>query len=155
MTPQSNLPIYHTSIDWDRFLTTWQVPDVFERDRFRWPRDKLRAFQNQRFMELMEVGWNNAFYKAHWTAASVRPEHIRSIDDIARLPVYTSDDVKRDQQEHPPFGGFHGDPRHLEPHIPLKLQTSVGTTGKPRATLYGVEEWEMNGLTQARAMYVQ
>ncbi len=155
MTMQSSLPIYHTSIDWDAFFAKWQVPDVFERDRFRWPRDRLRAFQNERFMELMEVGWNNRFYRAHWSAAGVRPEHIRSIDDIARLPAYTSDDVKRDQQEHPPFGHFHGDPLHLQPPVPLKIQTSGGTTGKPRATLYSVEEWEMNGLTQARAMYIQ
>ena len=152
---QSDLPIYHTSIDWDAFFTKWQVPDVFERDRFRWPREKLRAFQNDRFLELMEVGWRNQFYRAHWTAAGIRPEHIRSIDDIAHLPVYTSDDVKRDQAEHPPFGHFHGDALHLDPPVPLKLQTSGGTTGRPRVTLYSVEEWELNGLTQARAMYVQ
>ena len=85
----------------------------------------------------------------------MRPEHIRSIDDIAKLPAYTSDDVKRDQGEFPPFGHFHGDPLHRTPPIPLKLQTSGGTTGRPRATLYGPEEWEMNGLTMARAMYVQ
>lgn len=155
MTMQSTLPIYHTSIDWDAFFTKWPVPDVFERDRFRWPREKLRAFQNERFMELMQVGWANEFYRAHWTAAGVRPEHIRSIDDITRLPAYTSDDVKRDQDQHPPFGHFHGDVLHEAKRTPLKLQTSGGTTGKPRLTLYRTEEWEMNGLTQARAMYIQ
>ena len=32
----------------------------------------------------------------------------------------------------------------------MKVQTSGGTTGKPRPTLYGADEWELNGLTMAR-----
>ena len=36
----------------------------------------------------------------------------------------------------------------------MKLQTSGGTTGKPRPTLYGPLEWEMNGLTMARVLYI-
>jgi phenylacetate-CoA ligase len=105
---QSTLPIYHTSLDWDAFFAEYPVPDVFERTVYRWPRDKLRAFQNRRFMRLVEIGWKNEFYRRRWEAAGVKPGDIRSIDDIARLPSYTSDDVKTDQQENPPFGLFHG-----------------------------------------------
>jgi phenylacetate-CoA ligase len=152
---QSTLPIYHTSLDWDAFFAEYPVPDVFERTVYRWPRDKLRAFQNRRFMRLVEIGWKNEFYRRRWEAAGVKPGDIRSIDDIARLPSYTSDDVKTDQQENPPFGLFHGAGRGLLKSMPLKVQTSGGTTGKPRATLYGPVDWEMNGLTLARAMYIQ
>jgi hypothetical protein len=56
---QSTLPIYHTSLDWDAFFAEYPVPDVFERTVYRWPRDKLRAFQNRRFMRLVEIGWKN------------------------------------------------------------------------------------------------
>lgn len=152
---RSELPIYHQSLDWNDLFNTYPVPDVFEKTVFRWPRERLRAFQNQQFLKLMEVGWRNEFYSRHWKAAGVTPGDIRSIDDIAKLPAYTSEDVKTDQAQHPPFGNFHGDWQSLRGASPLKVQTSGGTTGKPRATLYGPYEWEMNGLTQGRAMYIQ
>jgi len=152
---QTSLPIYQKSIDWTAFFDTYPVPDVFEQTVYRWPREKLREFQNKRFMQLVETGWHNEFYSRRWRAAGVKPEDIRSIDDIAKLPSYTSDDVKTDQAENPPFGHFHGGGRDLLKTTPLKVQTSGGTTGKPRATLYSPWDWEMNGLTQARAMYIQ
>lgn len=152
---QTELPIYQKSIDWDAFFSEYPVPDVFARTVFKWPRERLREFQNKRFMRLVEIGWRNEFYRRRWSAVGLQPGDVQSIDDIAKLPSYTSDDVKTDQQEHPPFGHFHGAGRELLKSMPLKVQTSGGTTGKPRATLYGPTDWEMNGLTQARAMYIQ
>jgi phenylacetate-CoA ligase len=152
---RTQLPIYHLSMDWQAFFRTYPVPDVFEQTVFRWPRERLRGFQDERFMALVRIGWNNEFYRRHWSAAGIEPGDIRSIDDIAKLPAYTSDDVKEDQHEHPPFGHFHGTANDRNWGRPMKVQTSGGTTGKPRATLYGPWDWEMNGLTQARAMYVQ
>jgi phenylacetate-CoA ligase len=152
---RTQLPVYHLSMDWDAFFATYPVPDVFEQTVFRWPRERLRAFQNERFMALVRIGWENEFYRRHWSAAGVEPGDIRSIDDIAKLPAYTSDHVKEDQAAYPPFGHFHGTANDRNWGRPMKVQTSGGTTGKPRATLYGPWDWEMNGLTQARAMYVQ
>jgi phenylacetate-CoA ligase len=46
----------------------------------------------------------------------------------------------------------------LKEHLartPTKLQTSGGTTGKPRITLHGIAEWEWNALGAARGMYIQ
>ena len=40
-------------------------------------------------------------------------------------------------------------------HTTLKLQSSGGTTGKPRPTLFGPGEWEMNGLSPARMLHIQ
>ncbi len=152
---KTRLPVYHLSMDWSAFFATYPVPDVFEQTVFRWPRERLRAFQNARFMELMRIGWGNEFYRPRWRAAGIKPDDIRSIADIAKLPAYTSDDVKQDQHDHPPFGHFHGTANDHAWNRPMKVQTSGGTTGKPRVTLYGPWDWEMNGLTQARAMYMQ
>jgi phenylacetate-CoA ligase len=149
----SELPIYQKSLDWDALFADYPVPDVYERTHWRWSRDELRAFQNRRFMGLVEIGWNNPFHSARWKAAGLDRGDIRSLDDIRKIPAYTSDDVKNDQLAHPPFGNFHGSALSEMGTTPLKVQTSGGTTGKPRGTLYGPWEWEMNGLTQARAMY--
>jgi phenylacetate-CoA ligase len=151
----TQLPIYHKSIDWDAFFAEHPVPDAFERTIYRCSKERLRELQNRRFMNLVRIGWNNSFYCSRWRAAGIEQGDINSIDDIAKLPSYTSDDVKKDQEENPPFGLFHGEGLRSLRTTPIKVQTSGGTTGKPRATLYGPTEWEMNGLTQARAMYVQ
>lgn len=151
---QTSLPLYHRSIDWDRLWREYPVPDVFARTVYAWSADQVRELQNRRFLECMERGWQNPFYQRLWKTRGIEPGDIRSIDDITKLPTFNSDDIKEDQEENPPFGLIHGPGLgHLQ-SLPLKLQTSGGTTGTPRPTLYGPTEWELNGLTLARALYL-
>lgn len=151
----SSLPIYQRSIDWDQFFSEYPVPDVFERTVYRWSADQIRACQNSRFVELIRHAWGNEFYNRLWTAAGLEPGDIRSIDDLVKLPIFTSDDIKDDQAANPPFGLIHLEGTAGMGHEPRKLQTSGGTTGMPRPTLYGPIEWEMNGLSFARGLYIQ
>ena len=87
---RSELPIYHQSLDWNDLFSTYPVPDVFEKTVFRWPRERLRQFQNKQFLKLMEVGWRNEFYSRRWKAAGLTPGDIRSIDDIAKFYARTT-----------------------------------------------------------------
>jgi phenylacetate-CoA ligase len=150
----STLPIYHDSIDWDELFAKFPVPDVFEQTVYRWPRDRVRQLQNERFLEVMQTGWTNEFYRMRWSAAGIEPGDIRSLDDIGKLPTFSSEDIKEDQARHPPFGHIHGDVRGRLQHHPLKAQTSGGTTGKARPTISSPLEWELNGLTAGRGLYV-
>jgi phenylacetate-CoA ligase len=70
----------------------------------------------------------------------IEPGDIRSIDDIAKLPTFDSDDIKKDQQENPPFGLINGPVRERLKSMPTKVQTSGGTAGA-RPTMYGPIEW--------------
>ena len=153
----SRLPIYRYALDWDAFYERYPVPDVFEQTVYRWPAERLRELQNERFLELMKRGWQNPFYRALWKRAGIEPGDIGGLDDIVKLPTYSSEDLKNDQQEHPPFGLLPGYPSLAEylRCTPTKLQTSGGTTGKPRNTLHGIVEWEWMALGGARALYVQ
>jgi phenylacetate-CoA ligase len=151
---QSSLPLYHRAIDWDQLWHDYPVPDVFARTVYIWSADQLRELQNRRFLECMERGWKNGFYQRLWKAKGIEPGDIRSIEDIGKLPTFNSDDIKRDHEENPPFGLIHGPGLGYLETLPLKLQTSGGTTGTPRPTLYGPIEWELNGLTLARVLYL-
>ncbi|MEE8433422.1 MAG: AMP-binding protein, partial [bacterium] len=123
---------------------------------FKWPADQVRELQGRRFLAMMAVGWDNAFYRERWAGAGLEPGDINSLDDITKLPTFNSDDIKDNQRDHPPFGSFSGVELHRELQSnPIKMQTSGGTTGKPRPTLFGVLEWEMNALQVARSMYMQ
>ncbi len=153
---QSGLPIYHYAFDWDEFYRRYPVPDVFVDTVYKWSPERIRALQNERFLEVMQVGWQNEFYQRLWNKAGIEPGDIKSLDDITKLPIYTSEDVKADQQEHPPFGvlpGFSSLADYLL-RTPTKLVTSGGTTAKPRITLHGIAEWEWNALGAARTLYI-
>ena len=154
---KSALPVYHYALDWDKFYERYPLPDVFAETVWKWPAEQIRALQNERFLETMQVGWSNPFYQCLWKRAGIAPGDIRGLEDITRLPTYSSDDLKTDQQEHAPFGLMPGY-ASLKDHLlrqPTKLQTSGGTTGKPRNTLQGIGEWEWGGLGAARALYIQ
>ena len=94
ISAHSTLPIYHDSIDWDELFAKFPVPDVFEKTVYRWPRDRIRQLQNDRFLEVMATGWTNEFYRNRWSAAGIEPGDVRSLDDIAKLPTFSSEDVK-------------------------------------------------------------
>ncbi len=155
-TAPSSLPLYRYATDWTAFYAKYPAPDVFLDTVYRWPIERIRALQNDRFLEVMEVGWQNPFYRNLWGKTGLEPGDIRSLDDISKLPIFNSDDIKTDQQEHPPFGLMPGF-ETLQSYLittPTKLQTSGGTTGKPRLTLHGPIEWEMNALSAARSLYL-
>ncbi|MEZ5739717.1 MAG: AMP-binding protein [Burkholderiaceae bacterium] len=112
--------------------------------------------QDARFRQVVAAGWNNKFYRDLWSGKGIEPGDIRSLDDILKLPTFNSDDIKDSQREAPPFGDFTGiDFRKEMLTNPLKIQSSGGTTGKPRPTMFGALEWEMNGLQAARSLYIQ
>ncbi|SRR5579883_396997 len=153
--PTTKLPLYAKAIDWDTFFSDYPVPDVFAETVYRWPRERILDLQNQRFIKLVEDSWKNPFYRRRWEAAGLKPGDVRDLSDITKLPTFNSDDIKDNQHDYPPFGDIQGVTLANLTSTPLKVQTSGGTTGKPRPTLFGPIEWEMNALTSARGLYIQ
>src|SRR5688572_16635112 len=95
----SRLPIYRYAADWDKFYAEYPVPDVFVETVYKWPAERIRALQNERFLKTVAAGWSNPFYQARWKKAGLKPGDIRSLDDIGRIPPYTTEDVKDDQEQ--------------------------------------------------------
>ena len=154
--PASRLPIYRNAFDFDRLIREYPLPDVFEQTVWRWSPERIRALQTERFLLTVEAGWRNSFYRKRWSAAGLAPGDIRSLEDIVKLPTYTSDDVKESLEARPPFGDFHDVDLVDLPSIgPLKMQTSGGTTGLPRPTLFDAWAWEAQAVIAARALYIQ
>lgn len=153
---KTRLPIYRHAVDWTAFDREHPAPDVWTETVFRWSADELRELQKRRFREVMALGWSNGFYAGRWRAAGIEPGDVASLEDIAKLPTFTSDDIKDDQAKHPPFGHIAGiDLRDELQRNPLKIHTSGGTTGKARPALAGVRDWETLALQVARTLYLQ
>jgi phenylacetate-CoA ligase len=157
MNPRATrLPLRHYALDWDQLFTESPPPDIWYETMFRWSRDELRAFQNRMFMKRIAQGWQHPFYRGLWGEAGLHEGDIRSLDDLEKLPIFDSEDVKRSIAAHPPFGQVCGiDVAEVSRSVPLKIQTSGGTTGLPRPTIFGPKDWELNGLYLARSLYAQ
>ncbi|MER7926076.1 phenylacetate--CoA ligase family protein [Streptomyces sp. NPDC096057] len=101
-------------------------------------RDRLRARQEERVLELVEYAYGNSvLYRALWDDHGVHPRDIRSLDDFrARIPFITKDMVRAHRaRTGDPFGGLLC--------VPTEELTSVssssGTTGDPE---FFAEIWE-------------
>lgn len=104
--PATQLPIYRHAFDFEQLIREFPLPDVFEKTVWRWSPERIRALQEQRFLSIVGVGWKNPFYRRRWNAAGLIPGDIRSLDDIVKLPTYTSDDVKESLEARPPLATF-------------------------------------------------
>ena len=92
------------------------------------PRKELEQLQLKRLKAVVkQVYQNNAFYRRKFDEAGVRPEDIRSLADISKLPVTDKTDIR----DNYPYGLV------SVPHNELvRMHASSGTTGKPTAVFY-------------------
>ena len=85
------------------------------------PHDELEAIQLERLKETAKRCYDNVeFFKQKFDEAGVKPEDIKSLDDITKLPFTT----KQDMRDNYPYGLF---------AVPLsdciEIHMSSGTTG--------------------------
>jgi phenylacetate-CoA ligase len=86
-------------------------------------REKMRALQTERLIATVKRCYENVpFYKKKMDQKGIRPEDIKSIDDITKLPFTT----KHDLRDEYPFG------LQAVPMSEVKrIHASSGTTGNP------------------------
>ncbi len=92
------------------------------------PREDLRALQLQRLQAIVERVYHLVpFYRRRLDEAGVKPEDIRTLDDLKRLPFTTKQDIR----DNYPFGLFAAPMDQI-----VRLHASSGTTGKPTPVAY-------------------
>ena len=146
---------YWQHVDWESLMRDYPPPPLFERSTGRLSVDELRALQNERFLRRVTDAWGTPFYRERWTAAGLEPGDIRSLDDIAAIPPFTSEDLKVAIDQAPPFGSHQPLSPEDTARIPVRILTSGGTTGLPRVTLFDHTSIEVQGIQTARALYAQ
>lgn len=97
--------------------------------------EKIRELQLQRLQATVRHCMNSPFYKKRFEEIGLKPEDIKSLDDLRKIPFTT----KQDLRDTYPFGMA---------SIPLKdcvrLHSSSGTTGNPTVILHSqkdLDEW--------------
>ncbi len=92
---------------------------------------RRRALQLDRLQQLVHRIAEVPFYRRAFAERTFRPDSVRSLDDLARLP-FTS---KEDLRQHYPMG-FLAVPREQV----VRIHGSSGTTGKPTFVAYTAED---------------
>ena len=107
-------------------------------------RDELRALQSERLVKLVKYVYDNVeFYRKRMDEHGVKPEDIKGIDDIVKLPYTTKDDL-RDTY---PFGLFAAPRENI-----VRVHASSGTTGKATVVGYTKNDIEIWSECVARCM---
>jgi len=107
-------------------------------------RDELASLQLERLRHSLTRAYDNvAHYRASFDAAGVHPDDVRSLDDLARLP-FTS---KQDLRDNYPFGMF-AVPRSEV----VRIHASSGTTGRPTVVGYTRKDIDTWATLMARSI---
>lgn len=104
----------------DGYLSTlrllWKHPSA--------SRGEILAFQNQRLRALMRHAYENvAYYRKHFDRAGLRPDSVRSIDDLGAVPFTSKNDLRRCPTEETVARGVNPDR--------LITRATSGSSGRP------------------------
>lgn len=116
----------------------------FEKKYEMMGRDELAALQGDRLRAMVARVYERVpFYRRKLDEAGIRPDDVRSIGDLVKLPFTTKLDF-RDQY---PFGLFAVDMKKV-----VRVHASSGTTGKPTVVGYTRKDIELWSRTCARTL---
>jgi phenylacetate-CoA ligase len=113
-------------------------------------RDELESLQLKRLKwQLKRCYENSGFYREKFDKAGVKPEDVKSISDITRLPVVTKQELREEQVEYPPYGRYTVSP----PEDWREVHPSTGTTGAPVYNLWSEKDVETITHWTARTLW--
>ncbi|MDD3754432.1 MAG: phenylacetate--CoA ligase [Methanobacterium sp.] len=106
--------------------------------------DELKKLQLKRLQDVVKRAYETVpYYKKRFDEAGIKPEDIKTLDDIQKLPFTTKDDLRRAY----PFGMFAVPRREI-----VEVHTSSGTTGKPTVSGYTKEDIKIWSEVMARGL---
>ncbi|MGD9952119.1 MAG: phenylacetate--CoA ligase family protein [Burkholderiales bacterium] len=116
----------------------------FDREAETLSREALAKLQLKRLRATLKNAYDNVpLHRSRMKALGVRPQDVRTLEDVGRLPFT----LKTDLREHYPFGMF------ARPREGLtRLHASSGTTGKPTVVGYTAQDLSTWADLMARSM---
>lgn len=106
-------------------------------------REQLAALQVEKLRKTAKKVYENVpFYKKAFDDKGIKPDDIKSLDDLAHLPFT----VKEDLRNHYPFGMFSAGQEDI-----VRVHVSSGTTGKPTVVGYTARDIKNWGNLMARS----
>jgi phenylacetate-CoA ligase len=109
-----------------------------------------RRLEEERLAEQVSRCYDRSpFYRRKLEDAGVRPEHIERLEDLARLPFTTKEELRASQAENPPYGDY----VCVDGIEIVRMHLSSGTTGKPLVMPYTEQDVATSAEVGARAFW--
>ena len=107
-------------------------------------RETMRALQLKKLKETVKYEYENVkHYRDKMDAVGVKPEDIKTLEDIQKLPFTTKEDLAANY----PTGMFAAPMEKI-----IRIHASSGTTGKPKVAGYTQSDLDMWGEAVARGL---
>jgi phenylacetate-CoA ligase len=115
------------------------------------PLDRVRALQTERLARQLDRVWATPvpFFKKKFEQAGIRRADVRDLDDLRHLPTTRKAELRRSEDEHPPFGDYRGAPVSAA----VRLGASTGTSGRPTLILWTRKDLEVDHAASARGRW--
>ena len=115
-------------------------------------RAELLNLQEQKLQRQMRYVYDSSpFYREVFDEGDIRPESIRTVSDLRRLPFTRKSDLKSRLEAAPPFSDTLCSPVEQA----IRMHTSSGTTGKPTPMFWTRKDLDHWSDMYARAMWSQ
>ena len=109
--------------------------NYFQKEIECMPREEMKKLQNEKLVKAINYTYeNSAFYKKRFDEAGIKPEDIKSVEDLRKIPFTT----KQDFTDNYPFGLFARPMKDI-----VRIHASSGTTGKPKVVGYTKHDMEI------------
>ncbi|TMD87150.1 MAG: phenylacetate--CoA ligase [Chloroflexi bacterium] len=104
------------------------------------PREQLQALQLRKLRRLCEWAYaTTPFHQRKFDAVGFKPEQLKTLDDLRRIPIMTREEWMESLQEKPLFG----DMLATDPNNAIRYHLTSGTTGRtPIRVLDGMKDWD-------------
>jgi phenylacetate-CoA ligase len=144
----------HQAVDYEAIARRFPPPPEFFESTWLDRPERIEARQLQRLRERARSAARVPFFRRRWEAAGFEPEALQSLEDLAHVPTYDVDDIRKSIEAHPPFGDYQGVTPDMALREPMRVFMSGGTTGKSRPTLYTQWDREVGAILGARGLYL-
>lgn len=108
-------------------------------------RSELEVLQTERLRATIKQCMNSPFYRKRFEESHIRPEEIKNLDDLRKIPFTT----KQDLRDNYPFGLAAVPMEEV-----VRLHSSSGTTGTPTVILHTQRDLDEWANAVARCLYM-
>jgi len=123
----------------------YYVPEIETMDR-----EELENLQLQRLKwQVHRCYEGSEFYRERFDKINLKPDDIKSLDDVVRIPPVSKEELREEQINYPPFGRYAIAPQQNWE----ELHPSTGTTGVPVNTVWSRRDVENITQWTARVMW--
>lgn len=126
-------------------MTTTTSTEIWKPEIETMPREQVRELQSRRLREQVAYVFERSpFYRRKFGEIGLEPGDVQGLEDLRKLPFISKDELRRSQDETPPFGAHVCATQEEVAWLP----STSGTTGTPLLlprTAEDIETWtELN-----------